>query len=243
MRDLTNTFLCDDTLAILLPMDPNALISVQNMSFVRQPHLALQHLNFSLKAGECMVFIGANGTGKTTTLHLLAGLIPPDTGKIWIQGFDLETDPLNAKHSLGFLSDHLPLYTELTIYEYLDLIARLRQIPKHLHSLRIQQTLEELNLTRLQHVLIGSLSKGQKQRVGIAQAMLHQPRVLLLDEPTQGLDPDQIECFINHLKIYKKNAAVILSTNAFNEVEPLCDHVLKFDPSGANVYDFHPCKV
>lgn len=217
-----------------------SLVSVQNLTYIR-PQLVIRDLTFAVSRGACMALIGKNGTGKTTLLNLLAGLIKPHTGQILIQGLNIHTLPIFAKQFIGFLPDHCPLYAELTVKEYLDFIAKLRQIPKSDMTDRIEQAMENLNLKRHQNHLIGILSKGLKQRVGIASAILHRPSVLLLDEPTQGLDQSQIEDFQLLLSEYKKNAAIIVSTHYLNEVESICDQALQFSTTGIEVYDFNHC--
>ncbi len=216
------------------------LISVENLSYTR-PQWAMQDLSFTVNRGECMAFIGKNGTGKTTTLNLIAGLIKPHAGRILIQGFNIHTLPILAKQFIGFLPDQCPLYVELTVREYLSFFAKLRQISKPDIADHVEEALEKLNLKRHQHHLIGILSKGLKQRVGLASAILHRPSVLLLDEPTQGLDQNQIENFQLLLSQYKKNAAIILSTHYLNEVKSICDHALQFGTEEIKPYDFNDC--
>lgn len=216
------------------------LVLVQNLTYLR-PQLVIQDLTFVVPRGKCMALIGKNGTGKTTLLNLLAGLIKPHAGQICMQGFNIHTLPILAKHCIGFLPDNCPLYPDLTIREYLNFIAKLRQIPKADLVNAIEQAIESLNLKRHQHYLIGILSKGLKQRVGIASVILHRPSVLLLDEPTQGLDQSQIEDFQCLLSEYKKDAAIILSTHYLNEVESICDKTLRFSPQGIQVHDFNHC--
>lgn len=216
------------------------LISVENLSYTR-PQWAMRDLSFTINRGECMAFMGKNGTGKTTTLNLIAGLIKPHTGRILIQGFNIHTVPVLAKQFIGFLSDQCPLYCELTVNEYLSFIAKLRQISKSDIPDHVAEALEQLNLKQEQHRLIGLLSKGTQQRVGLASAILHRPSVLLLDEPTQGLDQSQIEDFQLLLSQYKKNAAIILSTHYLNEVESICDHALQFSTETIKIYDINHC--
>jgi len=216
------------------------LVSVKNLSYTR-PQWAMRDLSFSVNRGECMAFIGKNGSGKTTTLNLIAGLIKPHAGHILIQGFNIHTLPILAKQFIGFLPDQCPLYFELTVREYLSFIAKLRQISKSDIPDHVEEVLEKLNLKRHQHYLIGILSKGLKQRVGLASAILHRPSVLLLDEPTQGLDQSQIEDFQLLLSQYKKEAAIILSTHYLNEVKSICDHALQFSTEEIKAYDFNHC--
>ncbi len=221
-------------------MQADPLVLVQNLTYLR-PQLVIQNLTFVVQRGECMALIGKNGTGKTTMLNLLVGLIKPHAGQIFMQGFNIHTLPILAKHRIGFLPDNCPLYPDLTIREYLNFIAKLRQIPNTDLVNAIEQAIESLNLKRHQHHLIGVLSKGLKQRVGIASVILHRPSVLLLDEPTQGLDQSQIEDFQCLLNEYKKDAAIILSTHYLNEVESICDKTLQLSSQGIQIHDFNDC--
>lgn len=214
------------------------IVSCQNVTYTHQGRCIIQNLNFSVKRGECIVLTGTNGTGKTTTLNLLAGLIRPSSGRILVNGLNIHHFPLPTKKLLGFLPDKAPLYHELTVSEYLNLVAKLRQIPVSEHAARINKTLADLNLKPQQHRIIGTLSKGQQQRVGIAQAILHHPILLLLDEPTHGLDPDQIESLVYLLCQYKKQAAIILSTHHFNEMESLCNKRFQLTEQGIKQYEY-----
>jgi len=217
------------------------LIIVENISFSRGSTWVIQNLSFTLKQGECLALIGSNGTGKTTTLHLLAGLLRPTLGKIFINGWNIQTQALLAKQSIGFLPDNLPLYHELTVKEYLILIAKLKKIPKENWPGALERVLEALSLENHQNHLIGLLSKGLKQRVGIAQALLHNPSVLLLDEPTQGLDAKQMDDFQTIIQQYKSQGAIVLATHSEDEVKSLCETTLQFSTEGINAYDCHPC--
>jgi len=189
------------------------------------------------------MLLGPNGSGKTTTLNLIAGLIRPHQGEIFIQGINIHQNPLLAKRHLGFLPEHLPLYPELTVKEYLQLISKIRIIPKPNSHEAVDEILEALALKEIQHHLIGILSKGLKQRVGLAQAMLHNPSVLLLDEPTTGLDKNQTERFVEKLLEYKKKAAIILSTHHDSEMGALCDRVIQFTSKHkeSKCYDLDHC--
>ncbi len=188
-----------------------------------------------------MALIGTNGSGKTTTLSLLAGLLQPNQGQVLIHGIDIHTHPLLAKPYIGFLPDHPPLYPELTVRENLEHSAKLRQVPNETIQTTIDYHLEALSLTQQDRQIVATLSKGQKQRVGILQALLHQPTVLLLDEPTQGLDTQQLEIFLSFLQEYKKKAAIIFSSHHLYEVESLCDSILQFNSQGMSVHDSHHC--
>jgi ABC-2 type transport system ATP-binding protein len=201
---------------------------VRNVTFFRHSHVVIENLSFSLNKGECVMLFGPNGSGKTTLLNLMAGLIRPHQGEIFIQGIRIHQDPLFAKRHIGFLPEHLPLYPELTVREYLQLISKIRIIPKSNSQEAVEETLEVLALKEIQHHLIGILSKGSKQRVGLAQAMLHNPSVLMLDEPTTGLDKEQTQGLLETLLEYKKKSAIILSTHHDSEMEALCNQMIQF---------------
>lgn len=224
-------------------MQVNHSICVQNLTYLRQGKPVIEDLSFSVAEGQCTLLLGPNGSGKTTTLNLIAGLLRPHRGNITIHGFNIHQDPMLAKRFIGFLPEHLPLYSELTVQEYLQLIAQIRKIPKEYHAIAISETLKILELMDVQHYLIGMLSKGLKQRVGLAQALLHQPSVLLLDEPSTGLDKDQTQLLIEKLLETKKTAAIILSTHHEKEFDSLCNHVIQFDKkmSGVKQYDLDHC--
>lgn len=218
------------------------LLSVENLTFYRHTQLIIDNLSFDVERGECLALTGPNGAGKTTTLNLLAGLIKPHAGTIFIQGVDFQKEPVLIKKQIGFLPEKPPLYYELTVLEYLRLAAKLRRIPKELIEATIQKTIERLDLLAYQNYLIGSLSRGSQQRVGIAQAMLHEPDILILDEPTQGLDETQMLSFQALLSGLKSRAAIILSTHYLHEVKPICDKMLQFSKKGIELHDFRHCE-
>lgn len=221
-------------------MKSSELITVEKVTFLC-PNVGIENLSFIVNRGECAVLLGANGTGKTTTLKLIAGLLRPQNGRVLIHGINIHQAPLLAKQHIGFLPDVLPLYPELTVREYLEFVAKLRQIVKSKQKEAIEQALEITQLIPYAKRLIGILSKGLKQRVGIAQAILHHPTVLLLDEPTQGLDFEQIQSFQAFLREYKKDTAIILSTHYWQEVQAICDQAWYFNTEGIKAYDFHHC--
>jgi len=213
-------------------MHNDSLISAENLTYYKRSTEAIvQNLNLVLKPGACLALVGPNGTGKTTTLKLLAGLLRPHQGLVRIQG------------AIGFLSDKLPLYPELTINELAKALAKLRQIPKDLQAPRLDKWLHLLHLERHQHQLIGTLSRGQQQRVGLFQALLHEPPILLLDEPTQGLDPEQITDFLSCLRDYKPGRTIVFSTHYLPEADLLADTILRFSNQGILQHDPHDCTV
>ena len=185
---------------------------------------AIQELDFHINKGEIVGFLGPNGAGKTTTMRILSGYMPPTFGKAEIGGFDLMEKSLEVRRIVGYLPETVPLYPDMTINEYLNYMANLRHISNK--KSRIEEVLDKVNLTERATSLIGNLSKGLRQRVGLAQAIFHQPEVLILDEPTIGLDPAQIREFRNIIQEIGKEHTVILSTHILPEAQQVCSRVL-----------------
>lgn len=188
-------------------------------------YTAVREINLELKRGEVLGFLGPNGAGKTTTMRMLTGNLAPSSGSVEICGIDLLDKPRNAKIHIGYLPETPPLYQELTVNEYLRLAAKLHLVS----SIKIYSALDEVKLhcglkDTGKH-LIGSLSKGYKQRVGIAQAIIHDPDVIILDEPTIGLDPNQMREILSLIRELGTKHSVILSTHILPEVESVCDRV------------------
>lgn len=185
---------------------------------------AINELTFNAEKGEILGFLGPNGAGKTTTMRILTGYLPPTLGKVTIGGHDVIEDSLAVRRIVGYLPETVPLYNEMTVYEYLKYMADLRGIKKS--SQRITETLGQVQMEDRAQGYINKLSKGMRQRVGLAQALLHQPEVLILDEPTIGLDPKQVVKFRELIRQIGKDRTVLLSTHILPEVQQLCDRVL-----------------
>lgn len=185
---------------------------------------AISDLTFNAEKGEVLGFLGPNGAGKTTTMRILTGYMPPTAGKVAIGGHDVIEDSLAVRRIVGYLPETVPLYNEMTLYEYLKYMADLRKI-KNARQ-RIYETLEMVQLSDRAQGYIGKLSKGMRQRIGLAQALLHQPEVLILDEPTIGLDPQQVVKFRELIRSIGKERTVLLSTHILPEVQQVCDRVL-----------------
>lgn len=185
---------------------------------------AISDLTFNAEKGEVLGFLGPNGAGKTTTMRILTGYMPPTYGKVAIGGHDVIEDSLAVRRIVGYLPETVPLYNEMTLYEYLKYMADLRSIKNA--KQRIYETLEMVQLTDRANGYIGKLSKGMRQRIGLAQALLHQPEVLILDEPTIGLDPQQVVKFRQLIRSIGKERTVLLSTHILPEVQQVCDRVL-----------------
>ncbi|MGZ8160819.1 MAG: ABC transporter ATP-binding protein [Methylobacter sp.] len=205
------------------------LIEAEHLTRYYGQHCAVNDVSFTLAKGEVLGFLGSNGAGKTTTMQMLCGNLAPSAGQIKINGFDLLDQPKAAKMSLGYLPDTPPLYKELTVQEFLLYCARLHGIAKSSETVAIKQAQERCGLNEVADRLIANLSKGFQQRVGIAQAILHNPEVIVLDEPTVGLDPIQIREIRALIRELGQDHGVILSTHILTEVQESCTHVQIID--------------
>lgn len=205
------------------------LIEAEHLTRYYGKNCAVNDVSFTLAKGEVLGFLGANGAGKTTTMQMLCGNLAPSAGQIKINGFDLLDQPKAAKLSLGYLPDTPPLYKELTVQEFLLYCAGLHGIAKNAVAAAINRAKERCGLTDVADRLIANLSKGFQQRVGIAQAILHNPEVIVLDEPTVGLDPIQIREIRALIRALGQDHGVILSTHILTEVQESCTHVQIID--------------
>ncbi len=199
-------------------------VRVQNLTKIYDTQRAVNDVSFEAKQGEVLGFLGPNGAGKSTTMKILTCFIPQTEGKAEVCGFDVETDPMEVRRRIGYLPEHNPLYKDMYVKEYLGFVARLHKVKNS--KQRVSEMIERTGLGREQHKLIGALSKGYRQRVGLAQAMLHDPDVLILDEPTSGLDPNQLVEIRSVIKQLGKEKTVIFSTHIMQEVQALCDRVV-----------------
>ncbi|MEM8525168.1 MAG: gliding motility-associated ABC transporter ATP-binding subunit GldA [Bacteroidota bacterium] len=186
---------------------------------------AVNQLSFEAQKGEIVGFLGPNGAGKTTTMKILTSYIPKSSGKATVCGFDVEENSTESRRRIGYLPEHNPLYKDMYVKEYLLFIARLHKEVSNKRQ-RVQEMIEQTGLGREQHKKIGMLSKGYRQRVGLAQAMLHNPKVLILDEPTSGLDPNQLVEIRSLIQQLGKEKTVIFSTHIMQEEQAICDRVL-----------------
>ena len=185
---------------------------------------AVSDLTFDAEKGEILGFLGPNGAGKTTTLRILTGYMPPTSGKVTIGGYDVIDHSLEVRRITGYMPETVPLYNDMTVYEYLKYMADLRRLKNA--KQHIDETIEQVQLQDRANGYIGKLSKGMRQRVGLAQAILHQPEVLILDEPTIGLDPKQVVMFRELIQSIGKDRTVLLSSHILPEVQQVCDRVL-----------------
>ena len=191
------------------------------------PIRAVEGVSFSVKRGDILGFLGPNGAGKSTTMKMITGYIPPTAGTAVVDGFDVHEAPLEVKRRIGYLPESSPAYQEMTVLEFLNFIADVRRIgDKAATAARIDEVLQLCRLTEVRHQTIETLSKGFKQRVGFAQAVLHDPPVLVLDEPTDGLDPNQKHEVRKIITGMATNKAIILSTHILEEVEAICTRAI-----------------
>lgn len=186
--------------------------------------LALNGVELRIGKGEVVGLLGPNGAGKSTLMRLVTGYLPPSEGRVEVCGFDVAEAPLETKKRVGYLPEHNPLHEEMYVQEYLLFVAGLHKVVDR--KARVAEVIREVGLTPEQHKTIGQLSKGYRQRVGLAQALLHDPEVLILDEPTSGLDPNQLVDIRALIRSLGKDRTVVLSTHIMQEVEAMCDRVV-----------------
>ncbi len=189
-------------------------------------HYAVNDLSFTVEKGQIYGFLGPNGAGKSTTMNIITGYLAATSGEVKINGFDILKQPQEAKKCLGYLPEMPPLYPEMTILEYLKFVAELKKVKKDERSKQIEDIMNETHITDMQSRLIKNLSKGYKQRVGLAQAMIGYPDIIILDEPTVGLDPKQIIEIRDLIKSLKEKHTIILSSHILSEVSAVCDHIM-----------------
>lgn len=205
------------------------MIEVRNLVKKYGSHVAVNHLNFTVEKGKIYGFLGPNGAGKSTTMNMLTGYIASTEGEILIDGHNILEEPEEAKKKIGYLPELPPLYQDMTVMEYLRFAAELKSIPKGKRSGNISEVMSTTKLENVKNRLIKNLSKGYKQRVGLAQALLGYPEIIILDEPTVGLDPKQIIEIRDLIKGLGQKHTVILSSHILSEVSAVCDHVLIID--------------
>ena len=185
---------------------------------------AVDSLSFEAEQGEILGFLGPNGAGKTTTMRILTGYMPPTEGEASVAGYDVVAESIEVRRRVGYLPETVPLYTDMTVFDYLKFMADLRHLPNG--EDRVDETLELVGMEDRAEGYIGNLSKGMRQRVGLAQALLHRPEVLILDEPTIGLDPSQVVDVRKIIREIGKERTVLLSTHILSEAQQICDRVL-----------------
>ena len=202
------------------------MIEVKNLVKKYHDKFAVSDISFEVKKGEILGFLGPNGAGKTTTLRMLTCFIPATSGTAMVAGYDIFNQSLEVRKQIGYLPENLPLYSEMRVSEYLDYRARLKRVPKHQIRKRIDEVTERCWIVDHRQRIIGQLSKGYRQRVGLADALIHNPPILFLDEPTVGLDPNQIRETRKLIRQLGKEHTLVLSTHILPEVEMICDRVI-----------------
>jgi ABC-2 type transport system ATP-binding protein len=199
-------------------------IEVKNLFKYYGEQAAVRDVSFNVKKGEIVAFIGPNGAGKSTTMKIMTGYIPASSGEVFISGMKVDVDNLKTRQIIGYLPEHNPLYTDMYVREYLEFVGRIYKV-KNLKA-RVTEMIQTVGLEVEQNKKIGALSKGYRQRVGLAQAIIHDPEVLILDEPTTGLDPNQLVEIRDLIKRIGKQKTVMLSTHIMQEVEAICDRIV-----------------
>ena len=199
-------------------------IEVKNLSKFYGQQAAVNDISFSIQKGEIVGFLGPNGAGKSTTMKILTGFIPATSGEVKICGMEVDVDSLETRKKIGYLPENNPLYLDMYVREYLEFVGKIYKVPNL--KVRIDEMIQQVGLEVEQNKKIGMLSKGYRQRVGLAQAIIHDPEVLILDEPTTGLDPNQLVEIRELIKRIGKSKTVMLSTHIMQEVEAICDRVI-----------------
>lgn len=202
------------------------MIEVNNLVKRYGDHTAVDHLSFKIEKGKIYGFLGPNGAGKSTTMNMITGYIASTEGTVTIDGHDILDEPEQAKKCIGYLPEMPPLYFDMTVLEYMNFVADLKKIPKDKKKSMIAEVMEMVKITDMKNRLIKNLSKGYRQRVGLAQAILGYPEVIILDEPTVGLDPKQIIEIRDLIRKLGENHTVILSSHILSEVSAVCDHIM-----------------
>ena len=199
-------------------------IKVTSLTKIYGTQLAVDHISFEIKKGEIVGFLGPNGAGKSTTMKMITGYLPPTEGTAIVAGFDVQQQPIEVRKRVGYLPEANPLYFDMYVREYLEFTAGIHKLDNTKE--RIDKIISLTGLSKEAHKKIGALSKGYKQRVGLAQAMIHEPEVLILDEPTSGLDPNQIVEIRDLITSIGKEKTVLLSTHIMQEVQAMCNRVI-----------------
>lgn len=202
------------------------MIEVSDLAKFYGSRQVLHDLTFAVGTGRVCGFLGPNGSGKSTTMDILSGLLGPSSGSVRVCGFDVVKNPRDVKAIVGYLPDNPPLYKEMAVSDFIGFVARLRGIKGHQRKMVVQNVMEQCDVTDVSKRLIGHLSKGYRQRVALCSALVHSPKVLVLDEPTEGLDPSQIVLIRNLIKKLAQDRTVILSSHILSEVQATCDDVV-----------------
>lgn len=202
------------------------MLSVKGLTKKYGKITALDNVSFEVTQGSIVGFLGSNGAGKTTTMDIICGCSGCDSGTVSICGFDIFQNPREAKRNIGYLPDEPPIYSDMTVEDYLTYAAHLRGVASSQLKSRLNTIIEELSIGNVKKRIVGNLSKGYRQRVGLAQALVHDPKILILDEPTEGLDPNQIVQIRELIKALRKDRTILISSHILSEVQNTCDHIV-----------------
>lgn len=204
----------------------DSMLSVQGVSKYYTSHLAVDDLSFEIKKGQVVGFLGPNGAGKSTSMKIITGYMSATKGEVRIDGLDISKEPILAKKKIGYLPEKAPLYVDMRVKEYLNYVCHLKLVEKSKIKNYVESVLEQTSLKTVENTLIAHLSKGYKQRVGIAQAIVHQPELIVLDEPSVGLDPKQVIEIRELIKSLAKDRTILISSHILSEIQNICDHIL-----------------
>jgi len=202
------------------------MIEIQNLTKHFGPIKAVNNINFTVEKGEILGFLGPNGAGKTTTMNMITGYLPSTSGTVKVAGYDIGEQPAEVKKRIGYLPEIPPVYTDMTVKEYLYFVSDLKKVPRSKRAGQISDIMEKIQIDHVKNRLVGNLSKGYRQRVGLAQALVGSPEVLILDEPTVGLDPNQIIEIRRLIKELGKEHTIIFSSHILQEVSAVCERVV-----------------
>jgi len=221
--NLLNT---NDNIGVILLKGGNVLIKVENVTKKYGGYVAVNNISFTVKDGEIVGFLGPNGAGKSSTMNMITGCIEPSGGEIEVEGYDISIEPKNAKKQIGYMPETTPLYGDMTAREFISYMSELKGVSKKERKEEVQRIIKEVNIEDVQNKLIRNLSRGYKQRVSLAGALVGNPKVLILDEPTVGLDPKQVIQIRNLIKSLGKDHTIILSSHILSEVSQVCEKVI-----------------
>lgn len=205
------------------------MIKLENVTKIYDNKKIIDNISFNIEENQIVGFLGVNGAGKTTTINMITGLTEPTSGKIYINGVDIVKNGKKAKKNIGFLAENVPLYIDFTTIEFLRFMAELKDVPKKEIKNEVDKVIDKLNLNEYKNKLIRNLSKGTKQRVGIAGAIIGSPKILIFDEPTVGLDPMQIIEIRNIIKDLSQKHTIFMSSHILSEISKICDRVIIID--------------
>ena len=205
------------------------MIKIENVTKKYNDFLAVNNISFDIKEGEIVGFLGKNGAGKTTTMNMITGYIEPTEGKIEINGYDINRNSKKAKSQIGYMPEGVPIYNDLTVKEFINYMADLKGVKKEDKKISVQKVIEETGLNEVQNKLNRHLSRGYKQRVSMAGALVGKPKVLILDEPTVGLDPQQVKQIRDLIKSLRKDHTVLISSHILSEISQICEKVIIID--------------